>query len=102
VGFQNLIVEVLGPVIIFSESRGGLNNIMTTHFAIRQATSSSHPLNRRLGATVGDLYPTYHGSPVIAQQPGYAGSSSSKMAREPYTPYQGWPHHSWLARGPPI
>jgi hypothetical protein len=30
------------------------------------------------------------------------GSSSSKMARESYTPYQGCSHHSWLERGPPI
>jgi hypothetical protein len=27
------------------------------------------------------------------------GSSDSKTAKEPYTPYQGWPQHSWLDRG---
>jgi hypothetical protein len=40
---------------------------MSTYSASRRVIGSSHPLDGRLGATVGVWYPRYHGPPVMAQ-----------------------------------
>jgi hypothetical protein len=41
---------------------------MSTYSTSRQVNGSSHPLNGRLRATVGVLYPGFHGLPVTTEK----------------------------------
>jgi hypothetical protein len=89
-GFQNLIMEALGPVIIF------LNPMVV--LAVSCEYLCCHPSSGQLwppdrwkarGQLSGSCTLGTTGHQLHPDNLDMTGSSSSKMTRETYTPYQG-------------